>query len=69
MIISSLEQMEDIVRRNRQLAWDGWDVVKRVPAATAWKSPNGVFVKNKWYLQNKFTLMENGWKIPEKLMR
>jgi hypothetical protein len=69
MIISSLEKMEEIVRNNRQLSWDGWDVVKLVPASTAWKSPSGVFIKNRWYLRNRFRLMENGWKIPEKLVR
>ena len=68
MIISSLKQMDNIVKSNRSLTWDGWDVVKRVPAATAWKSPSGVFVKNRWYLQNRFKLMENGWKIPDKLV-
>lgn len=68
MIINSLDKMEQIVASKKELHWEGWDVLKRIPSATAWKSPSGVFVKGRWYLQNRFPITENGWKIPGNLI-
>lgn len=69
MLISSLEKMEQVVSRNNQLSWDGWTVLHTVPSPTGWKSPAGVFIKGKWYLQKRFELSTNGWEIPNKLVR
>jgi hypothetical protein len=69
MNIKSLEQMERIVKRNKALSWDGWDVIQSYPNPTAWSQKNGAFVKGKWYSQKRFKINSNGWDIPDKLVR
>lgn len=69
MIINSLEQMENIVKRNRQLSWDGWDVVKLQPRPGAWSSPSAAFVKGKWYQKSVYPVTELGWSIPDYIVR
>ena len=69
MNVKSLEQMEKIVKNNRALSWDGWDVIQSYPSLTAWKEKNGAFVRGKWYVQKRFRVGKNGWDIPEKLVR
>jgi hypothetical protein len=69
MNIRSLEQMEEIVAANKQLSWNGWDVIQSYYNPTAWKDSNGAFIKGKWYNQKRFVLNENGWDIPAKFVR
>ena len=68
-MISSLEKMESIVRKNKQLSWDGWDVVQSFPSPTGWMHKNGAFIKGRWYTQRRFNLTSKGWDLPEKLVR
>ncbi len=67
--ITSLEEMEKIVGRNKSLSWNGWDVLYTVPDPVAWRNPSGVFIKNKWFNQKKFELKNDGWDIPNKFVR
>ena len=69
MNIKSLEQMEVIVKKNKNLHWDGWDVLKRDPNPAGWRFPNGVFVKGRWYVQKRIPLTSNGWELPDNLAR
>lgn len=69
MLIKSLEQMEDVVRKNNNLSWIGWDVVDRKQAANGLMSPNSVLVNGKWYIQKIYKLDSNGWEMPEKYIR
>lgn len=69
MLIKSLEKMEDIVSDNKALSWDGWDVLDRKFTPTGWRSPDGVIVKGKWYLQRRYEVTEDGWHIPKKFVR
>jgi len=66
MLIKELEKMESIVSKNKQLSWDGWDVVHKYQSDRAWSSVNGVFVNGQWYMQKRFTPSSNGWDIPDK---
>jgi hypothetical protein len=66
MIIKSLEQMEKIVQKHKELKWVGWDVVERKRSDLGRTSPSGVRVKDIWYLQKVFNLNRNGWDIPNK---
>jgi len=66
MIIKSLEQMEKIVSKNKELHWVGWDVVERKRSDLGKTSPSGIRIKDKWYLQKIFILDHNGWDIPNK---
>lgn len=66
--IQSLEQMESIVKRNRQLSWDGWTVVSSLPSPKGRTSPHGAYVKGKWYIQKRYEPNKNGWDIPNKFL-
>jgi hypothetical protein len=66
MIITKLEHMEKIVQKHKELKWVGWDVVERKRSDLGRTSPNGVRVKDTWYLQKVFTLDRKGWDIPNK---
>lgn len=66
MIVSKLEVMEAIVRKNKNLSWIGWDVIDLKKADNAATSPNGLRVNNEWYLHRKYKINRNGWDIPNK---
>ena len=68
MQINSLSHMEDLVRKNRSLRWDGWDVVHFYQSDTAWMSPYGSFFKGRWYMNRRFKVTEVGWNIPERFL-
>ena len=69
MLISSLEKMEEVVSKNRELKWDGWDVVHFYPSDKARTSKFGERINGKWCLVRRFNLAENGWEIPNKVVR
>lgn len=69
MLVSSLENMEEIVKNNRSLKWDGWDVIHFYPSEKARTSKFGVRINNKWFLHRRFPVTEKGWDIPNKLVR
>lgn len=68
MIIKNLEQMEEIVRKNSSLSWDGWSVINRYKSDKARTSKYGVYFKGKWYMSQRFEPTRNGWDIPERLV-
>lgn len=68
MLVTSLEQMEDLVRKNRSLRWDGWDVVHFYRSDTAWMSKRGSFHKGSWYINKRIPVTSEGWNIPEKVL-
>ena len=67
--ITSLEQMDRIVRSEKSLRWNGWNVEHTVPNPTAWSKPNGVFIRGRWYIKQVFYITESGWEIPAKFVR
>jgi hypothetical protein len=69
MQITSLDQMEQIVKSNRALLWDGWTVVSSYPSDNGSTSKDGALVKGKWHIQRRFVPDENGWNIPNKFVR
>lgn len=66
MIIKSLNTMEKIVAKNKNLLWDGWDIIDLKESDIAKTSTNGIRVNNKWYLHKRYTPNRNGWEIPNK---
>lgn len=66
MLINNIEQMEQIVKRNHNLSWIGWDVVDRKRSDLGRTSIDGVRVGEKWYLQKIYKVNRNGWDIPNK---
>jgi len=68
MLIKSLQDMEIIVSNNKDLVWDGWTVVSLKLIDSGLMSKNTVFINNRWYVQKRFELTEEGWDIPNKLV-
>lgn len=69
MVISSLEQMEQIVENNKALQWDGWDVIQLTPSQSGWMQTNGAYIGGKWYTVKRYAVSTNGWEIPNKFVR
>jgi len=67
MLIKSLDQMESIVKSNKDLSWDGWDVISLKPTDSGLMSKDGVQINGKWFSKTTFRLTENGWEIPNKI--
>ena len=65
-LVNSLDAMESIVNKNRQLSWDGWTVVNSYASEKGRTSKNGALVGSKWHLQQRFVPGTNGWDIPQK---
>ncbi len=69
VVINSLDAMEDIVAKNRNLAWDGWDVVSYSRKHTSFMNPRGRFWKGAWHEQTVYPVNERGWVIPRGLLK
>lgn len=69
MQITSLEQMEQIVKKNRSLSWDGWTVVNAFPSEKGRTAKDGAYIKGVWHIARRFECTPNGWNIPDKLVR
>lgn len=68
MQIKSLEQMESIVAKNKNLFWDGWTVINSYPSDKARTSKYGVFTNGVWKMQKRFEPTQTGWDIPDKFV-
>ena len=66
MKINSLEKMERIVAKNKNLSWIGWDVVDRKRSESGRTSTSGVRVNGEWFLQRVYPISRDGWNIPDK---
>jgi hypothetical protein len=66
MIVNKLEAMESIVKKNRNLRWDGWNVIDLKRSDIARTSPQGIRVNGEWYLHKVYAVGSNGWDIPNK---
>lgn len=69
MLVTTLEQAETIVSRNKQLSWDGWNIVRMKPNRAAWMQRNGAFKDGQWFEKTTYAPSRDGWKIPEFLKR
>jgi hypothetical protein len=67
MLVTNLEQMEGIVDSNRDLFWDGWDVVKYKNNPSSQFHKSGAFRNGQWYSKSTFPLTEKGWSIPNSI--
>jgi hypothetical protein len=59
--------MESVVSSNKELAWDGWNVIKDTKNPNAMFKKNGVFKNGEWFKRDTFPITENGWNIPNKI--
>ena len=66
MVVKSLEVMEKIVGKNRDLMWSGWDVLELKKTNLGRTDINGIRIKNNWFIKKTFSPDRNGWDIPNK---
>lgn len=64
MLVTSLEEMEQIIRNRGDLEWDGYDVVKYTDSNNAMFGTDGAFRYGKWMKKKVFPLTEDGWYLP-----
>jgi len=69
MNIKSLEQMEKLVKENKELVWDGWTVVHTYQSDKARTSKFGRRVDGRWHLQRRFEPGNQGWEIPQRFIK
>ena len=69
MLITSLEEMEKIVRSRGDLEWDGYNVVKYVSSNNALYKIDGAFHDGQWMKTVVFPLTEEGWNLPNYIGR
>ena len=69
MLLSSLESAEAVVASNRQLSWDGWNIVRHKPNRAGWMLKNGAFKDGKWFEKTVYEPGRQGWNIPSFLKR
>lgn len=67
-VIRDLDAMESIVASNRQLEWDGWDVVHYRPKEASFMNPKGAFRNGVWNLATRYPVTEKGWVFPRRLI-
>jgi hypothetical protein len=58
--------MEKIVCSNKQLSWDGWDVV-RYSGNSSFMDREACFKNGRWIKKTVYSLKENGWDIPNSI--
>lgn len=68
MLVTTLEQMENIVKNNKSLSWDGWSVISKYRSDKARTSKYGKLINGNWYITQKFVPERSGWNIPEKFI-
>ena len=68
IVVSSLKIMEDIVDRDPNLDWDGWDVVSHSKRGTNFMNPKAVLRYGQWRRVDRYPVGEEGWIIPETLV-
>lgn len=69
MLVTSLEEMEQIVANRGDLEWDGWNIVKYSKSEKAIYSKDGVFHRGAWMKKKVFPLTEEGWFLPNTIGR
>lgn len=68
-VIRDLDVMESIVAKNRNLVWEGWNVVSYNKKHTSFMNPRGRFWKGAWHEHTVYPVTEDGWSIPRGLMK
>jgi hypothetical protein len=70
MIVSDQNDVENIVNKNPDLSWDGWDVVHLVQDDYAEYLLIGVFDNStrQWYKKTTYPCTDKGWDLPESVM-
>lgn len=68
MIVQTVEQMEKIVLKNKNLIWKGWQVFNIQKSEKAQTSKNGMYINGNWYIAKEIELSRDGWNVPERFV-
>jgi hypothetical protein len=68
MKIKSLEEMENIVSKNSNLFWEGWDVYTKIKE-DGFYSNEGFYDNNSWLVKKKFSFNGEFWEIPDRFVK
>jgi hypothetical protein len=66
--INKIELAEEIVNKYPSLSWDGWNIVWTTQDPSGYTDKNGIFKDGKWFIRQIFTVQDNGWVLPDKIM-
>lgn len=69
MLVTTLEEMEQIVASREDLEWDGWNIVKYTKSKNAMHDVSGCFHRGQWMKKQTFPLTESGWHLPNSIGR
>jgi hypothetical protein len=69
MITINYEQAHDVVKNNKFLHWDGWDIVDFKTDANAEFDKRGIRYNNRWGFEKRFSPDHEGWKVPKRYVR
>jgi hypothetical protein len=66
MLIADMKAMEEIVEKNPELHWEGWNVVRITQGDNAEYQKNGFYNRatGKWHIREVYKLDGIGWDIP-----
>lgn len=66
MLITNLKEAEQVVKSNRELRWDGWDIISSHFNPRAYSQKDGAWDGKKWVIRKRYSPDRNGWTIPDK---
>jgi hypothetical protein len=69
MMMNNVEKMEKLVETNKSFYWEGWDLVHIQENPDGYMRNDGVFKDGKWYTKKIFKLENNGWNIPDRILK
>ncbi|CAB5221906.1 hypothetical protein UFOVP359_128 [uncultured Caudovirales phage] len=69
MLITDYEQAHSIVQANKNLFWDGWNIVDWKADTLGEMSKDGMLRDGKWGLYKVYSPNENGWEVPSRYAR
>jgi hypothetical protein len=68
-MISSLQEAETIVYKNKNLFWDGWTIVRFKPNPNAEFNKSGLRRNNIWGYATRYEPTKTGWRLPNEVTR
>ena len=69
MLVTTEQEMQEIMNSRDDLEWDGWNVVKYTKNKNAMYSTDGAYVRGVWMKKRVFPLTQDGWYLPNYIGR
>lgn len=64
------ETQADGLTRNRNISWDGWDLLIWSPNPHGFTNPRGAYRNGRWGMLNRIPVnAEGNWMVPVKYVR